>query len=74
MTKSKASHGAIGYVSYHAERPFITMPKVVLVNGMYEDSEGKQYIPEMFDKFFKGVKGVIKDKSFKGELMGNDFL
>lgn len=71
MTKSKASHGAIGYVSYHAERPFITMSKVVLVNGMYEDSEGKQYIPEMFDKFFKGV---VKEKSFKGELIGNDFL
>ena len=73
MRYTTQSHGGTkASKEWKADRKSIIEPKVKTVkrNGTvyYQDKQGKLYIPELFDKFFRVVKGKIKGYGFKGKV------
>ena len=65
-----------GEVDFRASVPFVQAPKIVkekVVKGIkyYLGDNGKQYIADLYDKYFKrSVEFKIKGKYHKGNLIG----
>ena len=71
----KNTLGSKGHDTIIAEVPFIKAPKIVkekVVKGIkyYLGENGKQYIADLYDKYFKTAKTKIKGRYFKGDLIG----
>lgn len=76
MTTIKNKHGHKGEVDFRADVPMIIAPKVKaekVIKGVryYFTENGKQFIADIYDKMFKGLKLKTKGKYHKGDLIGN---
>lgn len=79
MIKTHFKFGCQVAHSFHAEVPLLIRPKVKLVGDMYLGEDGKEYVPELFDKVFGTIKQICKPKFkkgrfVKGELIGKNWV
>ena len=71
----KNTLGSKGHDTIIAEVPFVKAPKIKAsetIEGTtyYLGENGKQYIADLYDKYFKTVKTKIKGRYHKGDLIG----
>ena len=71
----KNTLGSKGHDTIIAEVPFVKAPKISatkVIDGItyYFGDNGKQYIADLYDKYFKSAKMKIKGRYFKGDLIG----
>jgi hypothetical protein len=70
------ANGKKGELQFHADTPLIVAPKILsskIENNVtyYIGENGKKYIADLYDKYFKTVKTKMKGKFHKGDLIGN---
>ena len=64
-----------GEIEFKADVPLVKAPKIsatTVIDGItyYLGENGKQYIADLYDKYFKTAKTKIKGRYFKGDLIG----
>lgn len=76
MTTIKTKHGCLQNINFHPEKPLKRKPKIIgekIIDGVefYLGEDGKEYVVEQFNSFWGILKGVIKNKFHKGDLIGH---
>lgn len=64
-----------GEIEFKADVPLVKAPRISatkVIDGItyYFGENGKQYIADLYDKYFKTVKTKIKCRYHKGDLIG----